>query len=492
MPLLEDAPKKKFKPKRRNSWDLASILNEKTQDTSDEISITADATAQIKPEVSHGVVPSPEARLTTKPTEKSETPSSQIEDPKITPSENLKVKASDSLKSQTQRKQSFAGAVTSSLVKVYEPRIETGAEPDYLGSAPVVEPDYSGSAPVAEPNYSGSDTGAEKGSATGSRMASTGRVKHQKSLSILDVKIPLGELAVLRVLADLEIKTGELIYVNRGMLATMSAQTIDGVKTALRRLREKKLIELGEFKRGATKGWTSYLILEPGREVLSSTAEALRVNMNWAPNRVPQRVQKRVQNRVLSSSSSSLDLLDTTTTDRAQNFERNSANDPSVGIDCSPLADIGFKTSHARQALREGLITADQLQESIHHFAFDLHYNNKEKQLKGPAINYFMGIIRKGPYAPPPNFESAEEIQLRVYLEGKEQQLKRRRETEDRIRTVQCEEWIESLSFEDKLRLAPPTEFSRVGSPGHSATLQEYFAQVVWPELRKDLLRPSS
>lgn len=28
MPLNEDAPKKKFKVKRRNSWDLASILNE--------------------------------------------------------------------------------------------------------------------------------------------------------------------------------------------------------------------------------------------------------------------------------------------------------------------------------------------------------------------------------------------------------------------------------------------------------------------------------
>jgi hypothetical protein len=38
MPLNEDPPKKKFKPKRRNSWDLASILNEKSSSTDAESS----------------------------------------------------------------------------------------------------------------------------------------------------------------------------------------------------------------------------------------------------------------------------------------------------------------------------------------------------------------------------------------------------------------------------------------------------------------------
>lgn len=182
------------------------------------------------------------------------------------------------------------------------------------------------------------------------------------------------------------------------------------------------------------------------------------------------------------SSSSDLDLTNTTTTET----QNSNALDVSA-IDCSPLAGIGFNSSHARQLLRAGL-TLDAVQESIQYFAFDLTQNDKQKQIKGPALNFFMGIMRRGPYLPPANYESEDDRRFRKAAEESEARRKRSRELEERLIGAQFEEWLETLSLEQKTRLVPPTEFARLGAPGHTARLNEYFRENVWPQLRQKIL----
>jgi hypothetical protein len=328
----------------------------------------------------------------------------------------------------------------------------------------------------AEPDPKGFNLvqrGSEPGSEPGSR-------KREKPL--FAPEIPGGEIMVLKLIAELARKPDEPVFIQKSAVAAACSMTAEGAGTAISRLRKRNLLKLVGFKAGPFGGGSSYVLLDEGWEVIA------RFKSRPMPGNM---VQNLVQNQVHSSSSSYLDPLDTTTK-QPPSFERFAANDPSVGIDCSPLADIGFKTNHARQALHEGKVTVAQLQESIQHFAFDLEHNGKAKLLKGAPLNFFMGIVRKGPYAPPPNYESPEEAQMRTYLEAKEEQAKRRREMEDRVRAVQCEEWLESLTLDEKQRLVPSNEFSKPGSAAHMARLQEHFREQVWPTLKKTLLRPNN
>jgi len=100
-----------------------------------------------------------------------------------------------------------------------------------------------------------------------------------------------------------------------------------------------------------------------------------------------------------------------------------------------------------------------------------------------------MGILRKGPYAPSANFEPPEIRQMRLYLEAKEREQKIREDLESRLETVEFDEWTAALTFEERTRLVPVTDFAKPGSQGHNAQLKEYFRENVWPERRERVLR---
>ncbi len=154
-------------------------------------------------------------------------------------------------------------------------------------------------------------------------------------------------------------------------------------------------------------------------------------------------------------------------------------------IDCSPLTEMRFGRNQISQIAQSGRVSPEQLQESIYAFAFDLNENQKTKSISGAPLNYFMGILRKGPYTPPINYENPEDQQQRLYLEAKEQQRKRRQEIEARLETEEFEEWAERLSLEQRAGLVPPKDFAKPGSTAHTVQLREYFRENVWPELKE-------
>jgi hypothetical protein len=182
---------------------------------------------------------------------------------------------------------------------------------------------------------------------------------------------------------------------------------------------------------------------------------------------------------VSSSSSSLRSIEELLTTSDPTSSELDSAWQ---SIECSPLSEVRFGPAQVAQIARAGLLTPEQLQDSINAFAFDLAENQKAKNISGVPLNYFMGILRKGPYAPPVNYESLEDRQQRLYLEAKEQQRKQRQERDARLESLEYEEWAEKLSPQQRAELVPPTDFAKPGSQGHNVQLKQYFREHVWPE----------
>jgi hypothetical protein len=155
-----------------------------------------------------------------------------------------------------------------------------------------------------------------------------------------------------------------------------------------------------------------------------------------------------------------------------------------LAVDVTPLSPIGFTQTHVRQLHRAGLLTAEELQDSIFAFAFDLEVNGKAKKLNGSPLNFFMGCLRKGPYAPPENFEAPEVRQRRLYLEAKEKAAKTRRELEEKLEALEFEEWLSKLSLVERTQLVPASEFAKPGSTAHNVELRRHFREQVWPRIR--------
>ncbi len=284
-----------------------------------------------------------------------------------------------------------------------------------------------------------------------------------------------GELAVLRYFADRERAPGSPIYTRRREIAVGTFQTINGVKTALRRLLKTSLIQLNEYERGPNRGITSYRLTQNAHELLASKVVIDRLGF--------KRVQTGSETGSNGFPSSSSKDLKTTTTQNPEMVTDNAMNlSPDwLSIDLSPLASVGFTQAHLIQVIRQGNLTSSEVQDSIHFFAFDLKRNGKGRELKGPPLSFFMGILRKGlPYAPSENYESpADEArnQRRVFLERKERE---RQITEQRILDLEFSEWRRGLATNELARLLP--DFAHRPGPTQDSALKSYFESHVWPQ----------
>jgi hypothetical protein len=151
------------------------------------------------------------------------------------------------------------------------------------------------------------------------------------------------------------------------------------------------------------------------------------------------------------------------------------------GVDFSPLTEFGFSRSHIIQLAKHGQLSAAEVQDSIHFFSFDLKRNGKGRELKGPPVNFFMGILRKGmPYAPPENYESPVDEARRRYREGLARQAEVRAQAEREILDLEFDAWKKGLSPQDFDGILP--DFARRPGPIHDSTLRAHFESVVWPE----------
>lgn len=261
------------------------------------------------------------------------------------------------------------------------------------------------------------------------------------------------------------------------------------LRNLVERLAAKNLLIVSSSKRG-NGSWRQFTLPNAVYQDMAlnhidsnSTAERQRLTSNKTADWTATKTAER------SSSSSSLRSIDleTTTTGETTSAEPEELNAQWQSIDCSPLAEFRFGRAQIAQIAQSGRVTPEELQESIYAFAFDLSENQKAKNISGAPLNYFMGILRKGPYTPPANYEPPEIRQRRLYLENKEEQRKKRLELDERLEAVEFEEWLEKQPLEQRALLVPPKDFTKPGGTAHNYQLREYFRENVWPVLRERL-----
>lgn len=265
-------------------------------------------------------------------------------------------------------------------------------------------------------------------------------------------------------------------------IASACQTTKFSVQKTIQRLENKHIILRNNFKNGRG-GWTQYELSDViFQEIMhEETQSKLRANLGQSQDKL--RSQPRTELRTnVSSSSSYTNNINTTT----KPFE--DLTNEWLTVDIEPLKDIGFTTTHLIQIIQQGKLSTEMIQDSIYAFAFDLKYNKKSVTLKGSPLNYFMGIVRNGkPYAPPGNYESPQDREMRLYLERKREIENERTAREEDLMKLAFSEWEREQSEEDKQALLPEDiRSSRILGP-KQAFLRAYFTKEIWPKKRIDL-----
>jgi hypothetical protein len=261
-------------------------------------------------------------------------------------------------------------------------------------------------------------------------------------------------------------------------IADACGTSISAVKKALQRLERKHFLHRAEYKDGRS-GWTRYQLSSAVYNSLLQTESGAKLESKWSQSevKVGTKVGTKVEPSAPSSSSKDLDLITTTTGPSVKSGPSPDVLAPEWGaVDISSLGEVRFSRNQVKQIADQGLLTPEQLQESIYAFAFDLRENGKARELKSPPVNYFMGILRRGPYAPPANYESQEERQARLFLESKNARQQERRDRVKKIKEAEFEEWLIDLPKEERVRLTP------IGTTDMSKRTQlwDHFENQVW------------
>lgn len=198
----------------------------------------------------------------------------------------------------------------------------------------------------------------------------------------------------------------------------------DTALSAVKRLRKKAIIDRYAYKDGQA-GWTQYQLADESyRELLH--LHQFSAKSVQSQSKVSSQVSSEVSARAPSSSSSFIkeELLKTNTENSAPTS--NELPKDWENVDCSALHEIKvfLGKTHIRQIYsRKWCDTAQDLQESIDHFAFFMSNVKPDKAPKEP-IAHFMAIMRDGHYyGRPEGYLSAEERSQQSKLEAAEKKL---------------------------------------------------------------------
>ena len=259
-------------------------------------------------------------------------------------------------------------------------------------------------------------------------------------------------------------------------LSDLLGANVDTVKTTAQRLVNKGFIKRDKGKSG-NGGFTIFHIQENTKKAILEDIQQTQLS--------PRLVNQHETNQETRKPSISSNY-NTNTTQIA--FEENLLPNEWETINTTPLAEIGFGKAHLMQIQKFGSLTSEQVQESISAFAFDLQVNGKGERLKGPPLNFFMGILRSGvPYAPSENYEAPETRALKAYLEKKKREQQQRETLEKEAFSFAFEDWAITLTEEQVSEIIPEPRFREPGSPFRRGGLELYFRNNIWSALLNEI-----
>ena len=153
------------------------------------------------------------------------------------------------------------------------------------------------------------------------------------------------------------------------------------------------------------------------------------------------------------------------------------------------MESISFKYHHLVQIYNKGKLTAEQVQDYIHAFAFDISKNNKNFRT-GP-LNVFMGIVNiKGePYLAPLNYESPRSIKLGIYNEKKRREKESQDEMEKENKELDFQVWLNGLDEKQRWEITHMREPKTIsGRKVIIDLLRAHHSDYIWPLRQKENL----
>ena len=307
-------------------------------------------------------------------------------------------------------------------------------------------------------------------------------------ISALDASILIGkEKELLSFICEHCRKLGSLEtnYISTEDLRIKFNINSNGLRNLIARVKEKGFFDTNSKQLGRS-GLRKFKVVQAVYQQFLGSALVRRETGVSSP--LGQALGQALDGFPSSSSSYVFEDLKTTTTREPELFDQEAVRLTLAPewerVDHSSLTDIGFKQSHLIQVARQGKITAQETQDSIHFFAFDLRRNGKALSLSGPPINFFMGILSKGiPYAPPENYVSSEDELRREYRERMKSLEEKRVSEAQEIWDLHFREWESKLSSNECARILP--EYAKKSGPMRENCLKSHFNEHVWPELRE-------
>ncbi|MFZ3068678.1 MAG: hypothetical protein WA253_11075 [Gammaproteobacteria bacterium] len=250
-------------------------------------------------------------------------------------------------------------------------------------------------------------------------------------------------------------------------MAMSLKRSAGAIRTTIQRLEKKGCLFKAEFKNGRG-GWSRYELPDSiYHDVLrSETSNKVATNWQQTGNKVASQLATELATSV--SSSSSLNIKETTTTQLSDEWS----------FDIAPYAKFGFMPSQLRQLASLGVISAADVEQSLTEFNYDLT-NNTLPVIKTGKINFLMGLLRSGHSYVSEGFKNEQEAAISEM--AKRAEGKRKKLLEEKFVA-----WEESLNEEQRKQIEAklPTSFMvlyrahGVGHPDVKKWLFDHFIQT--------------
>ena len=263
------------------------------------------------------------------------------------------------------------------------------------------------------------------------------------------------------------------------LLAKSLEASVDGLKTATKRLLKSRTITIHEYMDGRA-GWTRYELPEHVFKtlVLNKTGFDLGSNQVQTGFQVGSKVGSEVGSS-LSSSSRNLLIKEPTPTQPVDALSQ---------IDLSLVQPFGITASVLARCIElYPVLKPEQLEVLVFRFAeFAKDPKNRVQNARG----FFISLAEQASKGQVPldHIETPDERLMRSFIERQKKAQARRTDIERAAQEFECEAWLESLTPEMKLILVPETAILKAGTGAHAAILKSHFAEKVWPERRKEIL----
>ncbi|MBF0316164.1 MAG: hypothetical protein HQK52_22270 [Oligoflexia bacterium] len=272
-------------------------------------------------------------------------------------------------------------------------------------------------------------------------------------------------------------------------LAQMCQKPVSSIRKSIDRLKEKKIIKVAQSKEGRG-GWCAYrlnkaiynemLQLETGNKLETNcrqTRDKLETNYRQTRDKLGTELGTELETQP-SSSNSSINNINTNTTSTnpdATGREWLEIQTPEI------LKPYGFGKNIIDQVRNRGYLSAEKLQESLDNFAHDIACNQLLK--KNPnlnAVRYFMGATKKSQVWISSGFRDPEEEALDNLIKRREEQLRQKKEKEEKLKNIEFELWLGDLP--ESVKRDPKHCIGEFMGTFHKLNLKTLFEEEFWPQ----------